>query len=386
MATRIPTRRRVRPRRVIALAACLSLIPVLISYGSMLTARSNSSLGVRTVEWLRANGARGLVDRVETLYYTLNAPAKGGPALHALPHQAGLGSGVPVSTGVGSRTRTRRRRRRVIVRPAPITPVIHPALPGEGRWHRTFAGGGRQPPLLITSFRPEPAYPRLVAGVAWIDQARTSIWLYPGIQEPAVTMSSRGPEEVPTDRRHHLLATFNSAFKLADSGGGFASGGHTYATMKNGLATVLRYRDGRVGVVDWEGGAAVGRNVVYARQNLALIVNHGRLNPNLSNGPEWGATLGNSVMVWRSGIGIDRHGNLLYAAADYMTVHSLAEILKRAGALRAMEMDINAYWPSFITYRSPGGHDPANLLPDMQRSPYRYLTPDDRDFFAVYLK
>jgi hypothetical protein len=199
-------------------------------------------------------------------------------------------------------------------------------------------------------------------------------------------MSSRGPEEVPADKRSHLLATFNSAFKLADSGGGFASGGHTYATMKNGMATVLRYRDGRVGIVDWEGGASVGQNVVYARQNLGLIVNHGRLNPNLSNGPEWGATLGNSVMVWRSGIGIDRHGNLLYAAADYLTVQSLAEILKRAGAVRAMQMDINAYWPSFITYRSAGAHDPANLLPDMQRSPYRYLTPDDRDFFAVYLK
>jgi hypothetical protein len=383
MAIRIRSRRRVRPRRVIALAACLSLVPVLVSYGSMLTTPSNSSLGVRTVEWLRANGARGLVDRAENLYYTLSAPSKGGPALRALPHQAGAGSGVAVSTGVDSR---RQRHRPVIVRPAPIRPVIHPALPGEGHWHRTFADGGRQPPLLITSFRPEPAYPRIVAGVAWIDQARTSIWLYPGVQEPAVAMTSRGPEEVPTDKRHRLLATFNSAFKLSDSGGGFASGGHTYATMKNGMATVLRYRDGRVGVVDWEGGPTVGPNVVYARQNLGLIINHGRLNPNLTNGPEWGATLGNSVMVWRSGIGIDRHGNLLYAAADYLTVHSLAEILKRAGAVRAMQMDINAYWPSFITYRYPGARDPANLLPDMQRSPYRYLTPDDRDFFAVYLK
>jgi hypothetical protein len=27
-----------------------------------------------------------------------------------------------------------------------------------------------------------------------------------------------------------------------------------------------------------------------------------------------------------------------------------------------------------------------NLLPGMIRSPLRYLTPDDRDFFAVYLK
>ncbi len=225
-----------------------------------------------------------------------------------------------------------------------------------------------------------------MAGVAWIDQARTSVWLYPGIQEPAVSMPSRGPEEVPTDKRHLLVATFNSAFKLADSGGGFVSGGHTYAPLKNGYATMLRYRNGKVGVVDWEGGPTGGRNVIYARQNLGLLINNGRLNPNLSNGPEWGATLGNSVMVWRSGLGVDRHGNLIYAAADYQTVRSLAEILKHAGAVRAMQLDINAYWPSFITYAHPGARDPSNLLSGMQRSPYRYLTPDDRDFFAVYMK
>ena len=50
-----------------------------------------------------------------------------------------------------------------------------------------------------------------------------------------------------------------------------------------------------------------------------------------------------------------------------------------------MELDINAYWPSFITYRAPGawrGEPAAGMV----RSPQRYLTPDDRDFFAVYLR
>jgi hypothetical protein len=126
--------------------------------------------------------------------------------------------------------------------------------------------------------------------------------------------------------------------------------------------------------------------VIFARQNLPLIVEHGRPNPNLSDGPEWGATLGNAVRVWRSAVGIDRHGNLLYAAADQQTVGSLAAIMLRAGAVRAMELDINSYWTSFITYKRPGALDPANLLPSMDRSPERYLTPDDRDFFAVYVR
>jgi hypothetical protein len=91
-------------------------------------------------------------------------------------------------------------------------------------------------------------------------------------------------------------------------------------------------------------------------------------------------------MVWRSAVGVDRKGNLIYAAANDQTVASLAGIMIRAGAVRAMELDINTYWTSFITYRYRGAHNPANLLADMDRAATRYLTPDDRDFFAVYVR
>jgi hypothetical protein len=249
------------------------------------------------------------------------------------------------------------------------------------------ASKARWPPVLITSFRPEPVdYPQAVVGVAWIDHTRTSTWLYPGTQEPGVTLPSRGPEEVPISMRSKLVATFNSGFKLVDSGGGFATGGHTYAPLKDGLATIVRYRNGRVDLIKWNGGPDVGPDVVYARQNLPLIVDHGRPNPNLNDGPEWGATLGNTALVWRSAVGVDRHGNLIYAAGPDQGLSSLASTMIHARAVRAMELDINTYWTSFITYRSPGAHRPANLLASMDRSPLRYLSPDDRDFFAVYLR
>ncbi len=269
--------------------------------------------------------------------------------------------------------------------PPNIAPIIHPALPGEGVWRSTFKSHS-PPPVLVTSFRTNPAYPQMVAGVGWIDRTPTTTWLYPGIQEPAVPMPDRGPEEVPTSMRSRLVATFNSGFKLSDSGGGFASGGHTYAALKDGMATFVRYTDGKTDVISWTGGPDIPSNIVFARQNLPLIVNNGKLNPNLSTGPEWGATLGNAVRVWRSSVGVDKYGNLLYATANYQTVASMAQIMRHAGAVRAMELDINAYWPSFITYKGPLAVGARNLLPGMTRSPPRYLTPDDRDFFAVYLK
>jgi hypothetical protein len=192
--------------------------------------------------------------------------------------------------------------------------------------------------------------------------------------------------DVPPARRARLLATFNSGFKLSDAGGGVVLNGHTYAPMRDGEATLVGYTDGRVDVVAWNYGPVAPHWVTFARQNLPLIVDAGRVNPNLNDTAEWGATLGNAVLVWRSAVGVDRRGNLIYAAGNDQTVGSIAETLKHAGAVRAMELDINSYWVSFITYAGAYAHGPANLLPEMDRSPIRYLEPDDRDFFAVYTR
>jgi hypothetical protein len=360
-------------RRIALLAALVALIPVALSYWGTMSQPSNSSLGIRTVEWLRGNGAAGLVARIESVYYGLTAPSKGGPTLRALP-RVGYGT-----AGAERVTATAE------YRPARVPAPIRPALPGEGVWRATRPGLEADPPVLLTTLRNQPEYPRVVAGLAWIDTKRTTLALNPGRLEPSVTIP-RGPMDVPQAARPRLLASFNSGFKLSDSHGGFVLNGHTYANMRDGQGTLVGYTDGRVDVIDWSYGSTAPPGVSFARQNLPLIVEEGRPNPNLANDAEWGATVGNAILVWRSGIGIDSHGNLIYAAGEDQTVASLARTLIRAGAVRAMELDINSYWVSFITYGAPGAEQPANLLAGMSRPASRYLTPDDRDFFAVYTR
>src|SRR5664279_5266857 len=58
-----------RVRRVLLLTALVLALPAFVSYASMLTQASDSSLSIRTVEWLRDHGARGLVNKVENIYY-----------------------------------------------------------------------------------------------------------------------------------------------------------------------------------------------------------------------------------------------------------------------------------------------------------------------------
>jgi hypothetical protein len=366
-----------RIRRIALIAALVALVPSAFSYLDTMTEPSNSSLGVRSVEWLRDHGAAGLVSRVESIYYSLTAPSKGGATLRALPQ---------VGYGAAERAQAQRLKAQRLAaasyRPPRVAPLFHPALPGEGVWRATRPGGRTGAPLLITTLRNQPEYPRVVAGLAWIDTKRTTLTLNPGRQEPSVSIP-RGSMDVPQARRGKLLATFNSGFKLSDSHGGVVLDGHTYATMQDGQATLVGYSDGRVDVIDWHYGPRAPSSVSFARQNLPLLVNQGRPSPNLESS-EWGATVGNAILVWRSGIGVDRHGNLIYAAGEDQTVRSLADTLAHAGAVRAMEFDINTYWVSFITYGAPGAHAPVNLLPSMDRPATRYLTPDDRDFFAIY--
>ncbi len=345
------------------------LSPAIYSWVQMARLPSSLPIGVRSVEWLRQSHLNWLVDDVEHYYYTWNAPSKGGPQLKTLP-SVGLTTHHPHHTA----------------KPWPpnIKPVFAHPLPGEGIWKPSGPPLKGGPPVLVTTFRTETDYPQIVAYVAWFDHTRTATAYYPGRYEPPHA-NLRGPTEVPFGQRYRLLATFNSGFIYSDGLNGDALDGVTNEPLTKGLATVVAYKSGAVNIVSWNGGTSPGRNVAFARQSLPLIIDHGKLNPKLSLGTEWGYTLGNAVRVWRTGLGIDKRGNLIYVAADYQTVITLAQILKRAGAVRAMELDINPEWYTLITYRhSHGQLVPTEVAPNYQQPPTRYLVPDDRDFFAIY--
>jgi hypothetical protein len=223
--------------------------------------------------------------------------------------------------------------------------------------------------------------------VAWFDHTRTALGYYPGGSEPP-SAAVRGPTMVPHDQRWRLLATFNAGFIYNQGGNGSTDNGRVNEPLRDGNATLLEYKSGPVAILKWSGGPNAGRNVAWSRQSLAPIVWNGRLNPALNTDPnsyQWGYTLGGVGYVWRTGIGIDRRGNLIFVAAPSQTVVSLARIFQHIGAVRAMELDINPEWHTLISYSHRHGHLVAQMVePQPMQSPNRYLVPDSRDFFAVY--
>jgi hypothetical protein len=81
-------RGRRRRRRIFIGAVVLVLaVPTLISYTSWMLEPTSMMFGARSTEWVRADVPFGnwLVDEIEHIYYTSNAPKKGGPQLKSLP-------------------------------------------------------------------------------------------------------------------------------------------------------------------------------------------------------------------------------------------------------------------------------------------------------------
>jgi hypothetical protein len=262
-------------------------------------------------------------------------------------------------------------------------------LPGEGMW-RVLETVHGQPAMFATFLRPDRVHTSYVAGLVSIDQRLVTFQLHPGSEDPGPGHWSALPW-IPPGSRTGLVGTFNGGFKLDTAGGGFYLNGVTRGVLTKGVASVVYYRNGTIKVGVWGRDLRMTPDVVGVRQNLKLIVDHGRVPSSVNQNvlSSWGATLGGGYYVWRSGIGITAGGRVIYAYGPALDVRTLAGLLQRAGAVEALQLDINPFWMSFMYYRADGhptDPTPVNLLPTQQQSMYRYYSVYSRDFTSIYAR
>jgi hypothetical protein len=367
-----------RRRRAIVLIAVAALFAIPSwSLGHALAANSTDPIGIRSVEWARGHSLGGLVSTIEQAWYARHQPPVGGTPKGGIPRVPHL--------AVVQRSATSHHPVAVAAPPAVAPFVAHP-LPGEGRWQPSGRLVNGEPVMWITYLRPDSVHTSLVAGVVHLDMSHLTATLHAGTEVPGGGPWVHGAKIAASDYAY-VVAAFNSAFRLDNSGGGYYAEGRAVQGLVPGRASLVTYADGHVDVGVWGRDDVMTPSVTAVRQNLGLIVDGGKLVPGLSdaNSSQWGATVGNQTYVWRSGVGVTAHGNLVYAAGPGLNVETLAEILRRAGCVRAMELDINSYWTSFTFYApaTSGAVQASNLLSTMVRSPTRYLTDGTRDFIEI---
>jgi hypothetical protein len=274
--------------------------------------------------------------------------------------------------------------------PAPLVPFASPAVAGEGDWHPAGRTVGGTPAVYEAFLRPDAVHTSLVAGVAWIDTRLVSATLYSGSLIPGGgPFTHQAPIEPDAARR--LVALFNAGFLLSDSLGGYYTDGRAEVPLRDGAASFVIYKGGRVDIGAWGSDVTMTPDVVSVRQNLVPLVEHGQPAPglNATDTTQWGFTLGNQYFVSRSGVGITADGALVYVAGD-TDITDLAALLVRAGAVRAMELDINPAWVDFATYAPAAGQlasasNGSNLLSSMvSDGPARcFWSWWERDFFTL---
>jgi hypothetical protein len=359
------------------------LIPTVWSYYQAVSAPGSDPFTIRSVEWLKDHGMNGVVLSIEHWWYTHNPPPVGGKLKHGLPHAAALGGSAHTKNRAPAPVTPAH-----LPPPVAIQPLVTSPLAGEGAWTPTGRTVEGLPAVYTSFFRPDALHTSYVAGAMWMDTTLLKTELVPGLQQPG------GPSPwgglFPLDQRPALVAAFNSAFKVDDSHGGYYNFGHEYRPLVPGVASLVIDASGKASVGVWGRDYVMSPSIQTVRQNLSLLVDNAQLVPGLASdsNSKWGATVGNNVFVWRSGAGIDRNGGLIYVGGPGLSVESLATLLQRAGAIRAMELDINSAYVTAYTFQQADPVNPAvvrgvKLLPNMQRTDDRYLIPGERDFFAL---
>jgi hypothetical protein len=346
-----------------------------VSYISALNGGGNATAVEQSVEWLRGHHFGDTVSQVERIYYSHNQPPKGGTLTGGLP--AAISDATTTTPAPGANGRT--------VTVDQIAPLSSEPLAGEGVWQPYGDATNGVAAMQVAYLRPDDVHGTVLAAVVRIDQAVAAFRLVPGSTEPG-----HGPwpggNAVPAAELPKLLAAFNSGFRIADSRGGYVEDGRTAAPLREGAASLVINSKGTLDVVSWTSQIAATAPPAV-RQNLDLIVDGGQPVDGLddNSGNRWGHTVGNKLFVWRSGVGIDAQGRVLYVASEGLSVRTLAALLQRAGAVRAMELDINHSWVSFNAFHhdASGSLTGTKLLDGMSKPASRYLNPDTRDFVAV---
>jgi hypothetical protein len=354
------------------------------------TSQANGSFGATTADVLRAVLGPTITAQIESWFLGISdsfhqaqshlgsqhvdPPWTERPVLMVSP------SALPTTTPLAPMTLVR------------IMPIISPSLADEGVWiTEGYTAAPFNFPLVAKTFiRPDQVRPYAIVTLLQFDMRFIGLHLVAGTSEPGGPRGLPGPGVIPVSDQqgNALLAAFNGGFKYADGQYGMQVNGTVYVPPQPNVATIAVTKEGQIILGAWGVDPQLNsRNsdLVAWRQNAALLIDHGVINSLANDGAAWGGTILNRAYTWRSGIGITAHGTLLYAAGDSLSALMLGQALHAAGAVMAMQTDINPFWVRAFLYNrdTRGSLQISKLNPGMQGSGTEYLYGTARDFFYL---
>ncbi|HEX8923635.1 MAG TPA: phosphodiester glycosidase family protein [Patescibacteria group bacterium] len=245
--------------------------------------------------------------------------------------------------------------------------------------------------IQTASYNPDPTRPYALVHLIKIESNKVYLRAVAGKKEPASEVGKPGTGVIPDEikQNKNLVAAFNGGFQYRDGQYGMVVENETYLPLRAGLATLLVSKENKVSIEDYEGGYSRDKYIL-ARQNGEMLLKNGTVIPSSSDklAKIWGRTITSSMYTWRSGVGVDSQGNLIYAAGSALIPETLGESLRAAGAVNAMQLDINPYWVRFSVFKplENNTYEHQSLFPKMFDGGKDFLNGYQKDFFYVYLR
>jgi len=261
---------------------------------------------------------------------------------------------------------------------------VDPPLDGEGQWQPIATAAGSSA-VWATSLRPLPAYPSVTSSLALIDTTNVRAGLFNGSEIPGGRGWQRG-NKVPDDLQPAIVAAFNGGFRLEHIKGGYETEGRVVKRLVDGEATLAISRTGQIAIGQLGRDLSDDGSWLSLRQNLPLMVDDGVSQVANHSGVWWGTDYHNKIYVTRSAVCIVGDGHLLYATVGPVDAPMMADALVNVGCVRAMQLDINGQWPTFVTYdtRDDGSRQGVFLDRRMGGDADRYLRGSTREFIALF--
>ena len=274
----------------------------------------------------------------------------------------------------------------------PLTPISSlPKLDNEGIWTgENIPSFPNQMVAAHTFIRPDRTRAYAVATVLQIDLSKISIGAVAGTQEPGGLVGRPGSGKIPREiwDTGILLAAFTGGFQFRDGGYGMIVGDNTIIPLENNVGTLVAYKNGAVKIFNYQ-GEDLGPDVAMVRQNCPILVENGKSTvDNQTFRDAWQSVASYNVYTVRSALGLNKDGNLIYIIAKSTTDKTLADAMIMAGAVNAIELDLNPFWVRFnwFEYLGVGKYQTRKLTDDLTDGTRDYETGHIKDYFYLYHK
>jgi hypothetical protein len=308
--------------------------------------------------------------------------------------------------------------------PAPLKPLLTPALKNEGEWDSLdddpFVGknAGLPSPFVRSFVRPDPKRNDILVYITLWDPRQVSMHMVAGVIEPESATGEHCTGQIPrtVETLKNVVAGFNGGFQAIHFEGGMQVSGTMYLPPKPYAATAAEMIDGATAFGVWPAKMPnVPDTILSMRQNLTPLVLNGVYNPYKQQ--RWGGTpvgAKDNIHSARSGICLTKDQFVAYFFGFDLSPENLGAAMIAANCDIGMHLDMNAGHTGFEFYRvAPTGSFPdlgAPLEPGWQAEkevpgltgwsfrarrmiknmPHmlfpRYIAKDNRDFMYLTLR